>query len=275
MDQIKHLDFKKTAEKNQKGYTLLFEIENILRFFIVDTLSKKNSSWWKDFNKSSVIEQTEINIKAECNKKLLREKKLDGSRFVLMHEIYYTNIMHLYTIIKEYWDNFFTYFGGDSDKEFFHRLEIAHRIRNKVMHSKPIADDELSNLKSLLSFLKNTINKSGNKYNQFLKCYDYDALINDFRHELSKHLTQYGRRNLTEFPDLVYNNAIKEWWWYSEVLDIKTEDLDSYYHKMGKINQLITDKKRGSSTEIKIKIAAWKMKEVCMSLLDDFNDITK
>jgi hypothetical protein len=76
MVEEKHLDFEETAKRNQDAYGLLFEIENILRFFIVDTLNKKDPFWWKNFNKPKIIENTEIIINEECTRRLSENKKV-------------------------------------------------------------------------------------------------------------------------------------------------------------------------------------------------------
>ena len=138
-----------------------------MRFFIIYKMNKKQTRWWKSFSLKKVKQGVEISIRNACREKLEKEMQIKGENFLLMHEIYYTNTEDLFAIMKENWDIFGNYFGKHNKNEFKLDLNKTIRIRNKVMHSKPILKHEIHDLeyfRKLLLYLGNRKNLDGYLY---------------------------------------------------------------------------------------------------------------
>jgi hypothetical protein len=51
----KDIVFEEAEKRNMKGYRYIFEIENKLRFFILETIGKSDNNWWETFKKKKNI----------------------------------------------------------------------------------------------------------------------------------------------------------------------------------------------------------------------------
>jgi len=271
--QIKgqNIDFNNALTKNLEGYDLIFKIENILRFFILNKMNElKNSRWWKSLSNPRVKDTVEALIKIECKKKLLKEKESDGNNFVLMHEIYYTNTEDLFLIMRENWDTFGQYFGKNNKSEFDSDLKKIIRIRNKVMHSKPILKREI---KDLDYFTKNLMNKIDitDKYDGlFYNSYLQSEIISDFSSELLDHIHIVDNNLIKVFLTNIFKSINNEWW-YKDYLDIDTDNCDKYYNDIDRINKLIIRQSRGSKYTIQNMIRSKNILKRCQDILSSID----
>ena len=271
--QIKgqNIDFKNALTKNLEGYDLIFKIENILRFFILNKMHElKNSRWWKSLSNPRVKDTVEAVIKIECKKKLLKEKESDGNNFVLMHEIYYTNTEDLFLIMRENWDTFGEYFGKNNQIEFDSDLKKIIRIRNKVMHSKPILKREIHDLDYFCNNLMKKIDITDKDHGIFYNSYLQGEIISDFSSELLNHI-QIVDKNLNQvFLTDIYESINSEWW-YKDYLDIDTDNCDKYYNDIDHINKLIKKQERGSKYDIQNMIKSKNILERCQDILSSID----
>ena len=257
----KDIVFEEAEKRNMKGYRYIFEIENKLRFFILETIGKSDNNWWETFKKKKIYEQVEMVKKSDegyseysiyqIDKKINNEKEQTGAGFMLMHDIYYTNLMDLHLIINERWNETFKdIIGGESEKEFYTRLEFIHRIRNKVMHSKPITKDELRELKNFKDYFNNMLNKVDKDFDQFLKCFSMDGVLSKFKKELIEHQRTFKNRGIVEqLLTNVYDSSVTEWWWDSKLFLNYSVELTEYYHDVKKVNEAISNFKNGIGTK--------------------------
>tara|TARA_Y100000310_G_scaffold297150_1_gene329954 strand:+ start:452 stop:1324 length:873 start_codon:yes stop_codon:yes gene_type:complete len=259
------IHFEETEKQNMRGYRCIFEIENKLRFLILDTIGKSDNNWWVTFKKKKIYEQVEMIKKSDegyseysiyqIDKKIRNENRHTGAGFMLMHDIYYTNLMDLHLIINEYWDETFKdIIGGENEKEFYTRLEFIHRIRNKVMHSKPITDDELRELKGFKDYFNNMLNKVNKDFDQFLKCFSMDGVLSSFEKEIKEHQRTFKNRGIVEqLLTNFYDSSVTEWWWDSKLFLNYSVELTEYYHDVKKVNEAISNFKNGIGTKFSIE----------------------
>jgi|TARA_B100000315_G_C14558053_1_gene579156 hypothetical protein len=278
MVNFKYLNFKECLTINVHGYEYVFEIENMLRFFILDTIASGSNNWWETFKERHFAKQVEMVKKSDegyseytiyqIDKKINNEKEQTGAGFMLAHDIFYTNLMDLHLIIKEYWNEFFREkIGGNNANAFYNRLEIVHRVRNKVMHSRPITNDELRELKNFKDYFRNKLNDVGKDYNRFPSVINSASFSVDLRLELKSHLEIYKSNIIKEFKIQIYALAKNEWW-FGVVFGVKAGEFDQYYDDIIAINERIGNGEKGTGTKIRIFIAKKKMKQRCMELYD-------
>ena len=282
MEISNELDFDNCLNINLSGYKLIFEIENRLRFFVMETLKNENKNWWENFKDNNFAKQVEMVKRSdggnipysiyEIDKKIVLEKKHRGINFMLMHDIYYTNLMDLELIIKEYWvSDFETVFGGENIKEFSTRLKFVSRLRNNVMHSKPITNNDLMVLKHFRDFLSNKLNATGKDYYEFINCFSIDGILQNFINELNEHHERFDNwLSHGEFIINVYNFSIDQWWWGSRLLNDYTNLLNEYYKIINEVNETITNYKDGLTTEFKVNSSINKLQASgkCNQLID-------
>ena len=101
---------------NIEAYQTIFHIENMVRSIILKKMNQYNVNWWGELN-SKYVERVE-DLKETDDREMSRrlqliqkqvnlEKKINSYHVILMHDIYYTNLMDLWFIIKRYWEEVF------------------------------------------------------------------------------------------------------------------------------------------------------------------------
>ena len=244
---------KENFESNILAYEEIFFVENTLRTIILDKMNDYKLDWWNDLNNKFVerveklkeADDLEVNIMLKrIQKKIDEELSYNSIDVILMHDIYYTNLMDLYLIIKRYWNDVFrNVITGKSIHEFRISCEVSNKIRNKVMHSKPITNRELKELNTFASFLEERI-QSSEIINDFFNSYvSLKYVLNDFSDELQSHSeaieSEYYHNNI--FKNEVYIKYNSEWWWNSKFFNDYLINLVPYYDKLELINITISD----------------------------------
>lgn len=229
---------------NTEGYGLLFNIENKLRIHILNTLNNNVENWWSDFKQRDFYKISKslkdddmgwISL-GKIQDKIGDEIKVDRKNNIIMHEIFYTNINDLYAIIKHYWEYFKNDFSSKDPQEILYRLKTVRRIRNKVMHSKPISDIELEELKTASAFIDANINS----YKEFPESILLKTVLDGLQNELSEHVKIFDQGPPTNnIKCKWYEENQNEWWWESIVFSDIKESINHYYDLIEELNNLI------------------------------------
>ncbi|MGI0057222.1 MAG: hypothetical protein ACREAK_07595 [Nitrosarchaeum sp.] len=130
------------AEKMTRPYTVLYLLENSLRYFINSKLSEKyGKDWWDDINiKSETVRDVKDRMNLEKTNKWHARR---GS-----HEIFYTDLEDLpYFLNKEkiFFDQFI-----DVDLWTTYIRKIVKLSRNIVDHHNPLPEREIKRLEGML-----------------------------------------------------------------------------------------------------------------------------
>ena len=239
----KTLDFKKHKKLNTRGYKFLFNIENKLRIHIIRKLNIEDPHWWnkfkqRDFNKlAENLKKDDMGFISIANipEKKADEQKVETKKFIIMHELFYTNLNDLYAIIKNYWESFKDDFKTSDDKELFHRLKITRRIRNKIAHSKPVSEYELNELKTFSNFIDLYIKD----YNEIDDCITIEDIYKSIFEEISSHEDKLT--NLKKIlNDDYYKTLIDETYWANDIFIYKNI-IDEYYTLVNELNKIINE----------------------------------
>lgn len=267
------LEFDKSKKLNTAAYKYLFNIENKLRVHIIKTLNHQDSDWWsklkqRDFQKlAAQLKDDDMGFISfgKIQNRIGDEIKVESKHFIVMHEIFYTNISDLYLIIKEYWDFFKNDISSSDEKEIFYRLKIARRIRNKVMHSKPITSDELEDIKSFSSFIDANIISYKNIDECLLIKDIYDQLHNEIFSHLEKMNNALPTILKTQYYDLIKN----ENFWNTDFIISNKNEIDNYYLLINELNELIIKWKNTQKNKhlINVFINENRLISVCQDLI--------
>lgn len=244
------MDYQEISSINNKAYLELFHIENKLRIFILNVLSKKEN-WWDDFKNDHLAKHADARKKGELSydfqfihdleRKIKAEKNHSVKSTLLMHDIYYTTMMDLYKIIKKYWsEEFSTYFGKNNKELFFHMLQNVSYIRNKVMHSKPIICQESRDIINMNKYLIDILKDIDIDFEKFIFCEPVSDILKRFFDEINIHNNIYENDKYENSINCsVFYKSKNEWWWKSRYFDEWREDLDCYYIKVEELNKKI------------------------------------
>ena len=179
--------------------------------------------------------------------------------------------MDLWLIIREYWDeDFKEIIGGEGKKSFYTRLEIVHRIRNKIMHSKPVMSHELRELKNFREYFNYILSKTGKDYSQFISYFPINDVLSNFKKELEQHKENYRNKSSeNHFCSDVFDRSAVEWWWDSTLFSDYSLELTKYYDDVNEVNKSISDFENGIGKKFSIDsdIFSFKLPERCDSLL--------
>lgn len=129
----------KEAQKMANVYPIIYVFENSVRIVIKKIMeSKYGKDWWK---KARI--PTKINEKIKIRKKDEDKNRWHGKRG--SHEIFYTDIEELVSIIENNWD----IFGPHLPKQHIVKaiIEIIATSRNVIAHNNPLSTDDILSLK--------------------------------------------------------------------------------------------------------------------------------
>lgn len=242
------------SDKNMHAYNQIFYLENLFRCLIIKELAHIDN-WWFDFkqtNWAKVVEKIKNstsnndistdfkdhdvnkNLK-DIQNKIKSLHKVYGKNLFLRHELFYTYTRDLYCIIKHYWKNvFINSFNSDDHKDIYHDFRQIERVRNNVMHSIPISDDQLDEIKF---FKKKYIYLSENlDFDKYFKCYSIAEVLEDIKTEISNHKQIEGILNHSISKSEKY---INEWWWKSPFFLDQSLNLSKYYNLVYSLNDKI------------------------------------
>lgn len=241
---------------NIEAYQTIFHIENMVRSIILKEMKQYNVNWWIELNSKYVdrVEELKETDDGEMSKRLQLiqkqvslEKKINSYHVILMHDIYYTNLMDLWFIIKRYWDEVFCkVITGVPIDHLRKHFETSNRIRNKVMHSKPITEWELNELQSFKSFLEEKMQFNRISSDYFDNYTSLNLVMEEFSDEIKTHQTlvesESYSKNLMEVG--IYSKYNSEWWWNSNTFQDYKMKFMFYYGIVEKINVYIKKYKK-------------------------------
>lgn len=138
-DPIVSIQLAKEAKKMAEVYPVIYVFENSIRIIVQRIMeSKYGKEWWK---KAKI--QTTITQKVEGRKKKEDSNKWHGKRG--SHEIYYTNIEELMSIIENNWEVFELHLPKQHIVKAI--IEIIGTSRNVIAHNNPLSNDDILSIK--------------------------------------------------------------------------------------------------------------------------------
>jgi len=127
------------AQKMANIYPIIYVFENSIRNLIQKVMeSKYGSDWW---NKAKI--SSKIKGKVKIRKKDEDRNRWHGKRGA--HEIFYTDIEELTSIIETNWNYFKKYLPKQHWVKTM--IEIIGTSRNVIAHNNPLKKDDISSLK--------------------------------------------------------------------------------------------------------------------------------
>tara|TARA_B100000519_G_C14238300_1_gene435914 strand:+ start:597 stop:1454 length:858 start_codon:yes stop_codon:yes gene_type:complete len=253
---------------NSSGYQQIFILENKLRYFIYTTLSKDKVNWWKSIGDPGVRDRALNNIKNECSEKRKKQRAKSGKNFQLMHEIYYTTLDDLWKIINGKWDSFSIFFGINGRKDLENRFKRTVSIRNQVMHSNLISSTDFEDLKAFNNFLDD---RTPNPDMKFLKTFNENQIMSDFKDELQSHLAIFDSFEGEKLRTGIFH-SFKDEWWYIDYLEIDHEKCNQYYNKIDHANKIIDKRYRNMYAEVSTLFNANDLNIKCSQILSQINE---
>jgi len=127
------------AQKMANVYPIIYVFENSIRKLIQKIMEPKyGPDWW---NKAKIV--SKVKEKVKIRKKDEDKNRWHGKRGA--HEIFYTDIEELTSIMENNWDDFKKYLP----KQYWVKtiIEIIGTSRNVVAHNNPLTNDDISALK--------------------------------------------------------------------------------------------------------------------------------
>lgn len=127
------------AQKMANIYPIIYVFENSIRNLIQKVMeSKYGSDWW---NKAKI--SSKIKGKVKIRKKDEDRNRWHGKRGA--HEIFYTDIDELTSIMETNWNDFKKYLPKQHWVKTM--IEIIGTSRNVIAHNNPLKKDDISSLK--------------------------------------------------------------------------------------------------------------------------------
>jgi hypothetical protein len=126
------------AQRMAQAYTILYLLENQLRLFIRDKLSKKyGNEWWEKC----------VSLKTRQNCEDRKKKEIDSPWHEVeeSHLLFYTTFEELQGIIQKNWDIFKPYFKDQH--MIIGRLSELEIPRNTIAHNRTLKNTEFERLK--------------------------------------------------------------------------------------------------------------------------------
>lgn len=131
-------------ETPQEAYAIMFILENSLRDFVARVMSKAHGeNWWEEVRKRRALEK--IAQEVEGRKSNESENWYHGKRGA--HEIYYTDYINLFAIIRSFETDFSFFTSDKKNKSIIENLRLLTPTRNVVAHNNPITKKDLDRLK--------------------------------------------------------------------------------------------------------------------------------
>lgn len=145
-------DISREAVRMSSVYPHFYVFENVLRYIITDTLKKKyGENWW---NTQSVVSRPIRERVAGRMKQEERQKWHGAKRGV--HEIFYTNLGHLGSIIRNNQEEFKEIFSKKINV-ILAKLDELENTRNIIAHNNPLPAHEINRIKMYYDDLKRTV----------------------------------------------------------------------------------------------------------------------
>jgi hypothetical protein len=127
-----------------EGYSIMFALENSIRFFISRVLTDNfGDNWWDQCKNKKSLEKTVENVFSRKTGE--KETWFHSKRGA--HEIFYTDYDDLLQILKTFYKVFSNFFKKGAEKNLINKLEELRPTRNVIAHNNPIAYKDLERLK--------------------------------------------------------------------------------------------------------------------------------
>lgn len=124
------------AQKMAKVYPMLYIFENSIRSVVVETMEKKfGKDWWKQVT-------PKVAQKVETRKNEEKDKRWHGKRAA--HEIYYTNMDDLKSIIISNWSLFKNKLYKQSWID--NMMDVITTSRNIIAHNNPLSNHDIQRI---------------------------------------------------------------------------------------------------------------------------------
>lgn len=133
-------------------YPHFYVFENVLRYIIMDTLGNKHGeNWW---NTEGVVSTS---IRREVARRMKNEEKQKWHGVKRgVHEIFYTNLRHLGSIIRNNQEEFEKIFSKKINV-ILAKLDETEDIRNIIAHNNPLPSHEIRRIKMYYDDLKRIV----------------------------------------------------------------------------------------------------------------------
>lgn len=126
------------SSKMANIYLMIYLFENSVRNLIKGVLETKYGKNWWDSHVSSTVKKT---VEDRMNKE--KENRWHGKRGA--HQIFYTDIGDLTSIISKNWDDFKNVIKKEQSW-IKHKIEEIEFSRNVIAHNNPLSNDDIQRL---------------------------------------------------------------------------------------------------------------------------------
>jgi Swt1-like HEPN len=228
---------------NMIAYTLLYEIENVLREMIVASFEHKyGPTWYKGHLPGDALEK--------YRKGIAYERSAKWTALIPHHPIYYVEFADLRIIIqlRDNWEP--TFQGIFARKEILDgTLAELEFTRNKVAHNRKVSRQDVTIARSAHTKLRESIGASR-----------FDDLLRQTTQarDIPERLTSLGVEAKIAFdrccsvdavPELVVWSYISSQWWFDDsYLGHPIEEIRSLFDKLQEYGRL--DRRRGAGYRI-------------------------
>lgn len=272
------MEIERIKQINIKAYGILFELENLLRALILTKLQDYKNDWWSEIKTKKFVVKIDKSYGSNLINDIDREIKHDseylGSDQLLIHKIYYTDMQNLYDIISYFWEDYFKsiFIGKRSNDQFRPNFNYVRYLRNKVMHSKPVTEQEYKNIKSFYNEVKEYVKKDGLELKEFHKCIYLSEMLGEIRLEITEHSNALGKGEISidTLKIDVYESYNVEWWWSAhqdEIFNI----IDSFYEHIKNLRKKL-ENPRNTKYAIKNTIQKEKIVAKCDEIISKLNE---
>jgi len=139
------------AEKMSNVYTMIYILENALRYLLVNILEKKyGKNWWESKVSSNIKRKVESRVNQE------KENRWHSKRGA--HKIFYTNFGDLNLILVNNWKDFEDIFPDQTWIQS--RLSEIELSRNIIAHNNPLPNREIRRIEIYFEDIKKQLRKN-------------------------------------------------------------------------------------------------------------------
>src|SRR6516225_8009055 len=238
-------DCTQSAPSNSvQAFNLLFAIENALREFIIESLSRfAGPKWYKTRLPGDVLKKYREGQQYE--------RATPWIELVPHHPIYYVEFSDLRKIIEQnnnwadVFKDLFVHKGITSDALFG-----IEPIRNKVTHNRIIGDLDLKHVAAAYDKMRTLMGPS--QFEQFLsRSNQYVPIFTELsrlEHEMKTAFESTAKlRPLSEFPQ--WDRCANSWWFDEEYLGKQVKQIEAYYDEL----RIYSDLPRGWGKGLEIE----------------------
>ncbi len=252
--------------ENVEAFKLLFNLENVLRELIIDSLSSlKGPRWYRRRLPGDILDK----YKAA----LTIEKDIRWIHLVPHHPLYYLDFPDLRKIIERE-DNW-----QDAFRALFGRKEILgatlselEPIRNKVAHNRRVTMADVQALKTAQNALKASLGEE--RFVQLsCRCTSLPSLVEQLKTLQAEAEAAFQKCcHYDEIGTLpTWTSVRDEWWLDDSYLGTYISDVDRFFHLAEEYMQL--PRRRGSGHLIEIWVKNSGLHSAYASAIDAFNKI--